>query len=190
MAASRPRPLGLGWPNLLSAFRVLLVPVLVALVLVRTRAADVTASGVFVLGALTDGLDGYLARRWNGSTRTGQWLDPLADKLLVGAPIVTLTALDRFPLWAAVLIVGRELVVTALRSFLGTRGRSMPASRAAKVKTMLQLVAITMYLLPLTSAFDAAKVGVLIAAVAMTLATGFAYVMRARGELRGAGRPA
>jgi len=190
MAASRPRPLGLGWPNLLSAFRVLLVPVLVALVLVRTRAADVTASGVFALGALTDGLDGYLARRWDGSTRTGQWLDPLADKLLVGAPIVTLTALDRFPLWAAVLIVGREVVVTALRSFLGTRGRSMPASRAAKVKTMLQLVAITMYLLPLTSAFDAAKGGVLIAAVAMTLATGFAYVMRARGELRRAGRPA
>ena len=81
-------------------------------------------------------------------------------------------------------------VGTALRSFLGTRGRSMPASRAAKVKTMLQLVAITMYLLPLTSAFDAAKGGVLIAAVAMTLATGFAYVMRARGELRRAGRPA
>ena len=149
-----------------------------------------TAAGVFVLGALTDGLDGYLARRWDGSTRTGQWLDPLADKLLVGAPIVTLTALGRFPLWAAVLIVGREVVVTALRSFLGTRGRSMPASRAAKVKTMLQLLAIALYLLPLTSAFDAAKVGVLIAAVLMTMATGMTYVMRARGALRGAGRPA
>ncbi len=184
MTASRPSPLGLGWPNLLSAFRVLLVPVLVALLLTRARAADWAAAGVFVLGALTDGLDGYLARRWDGSTRTGQWLDPLADKLLVGAPILTLTALGRFPVWAAVVIVGREVLVTGLRSFLGTRGKAMPASRAAKVKTMLQLAAITMYVLPLSSAFDGTKLAVLIAAAVMTVGTGADYLVRARANLR------
>jgi CDP-diacylglycerol--glycerol-3-phosphate 3-phosphatidyltransferase len=186
----RLEPFGLGWPNLLSAFRLALVPVLVALLLVRTRTADIIAAVVFVGGAFTDGLDGYLARRFGATSRTGAWLDPLADKLLVGAPVVTLTALDRFPLWAAIVIVAREVLIVVLRSFLGSRGRSMPASKPAKLKTLLQLLAITLYILPLGDGASGVKLGVLIAAVVMTVYTGVDYAVRAVGWVRSPEGPA
>src|SRR6266702_1126177 len=76
-----------------------LVPILVVLILAKTDAASTLAAVVFVLGAMSDGLDGYLARRHGTSTRTGQWLDPLADKFLVAAPVITLAAIGRFPAW-------------------------------------------------------------------------------------------
>ncbi|MGH2674249.1 MAG: CDP-alcohol phosphatidyltransferase family protein [Actinomycetota bacterium] len=95
-------PLGLGWPNVISIFRILLAPVLVILVLSRSDSAAAVAAAVFVFGALTDGLDGYLARRYSGATALGQWLDPLADKILVTAPVVALAATGRFPAWAVV----------------------------------------------------------------------------------------
>ena len=85
----------------------LLVPVLVVLILERTREASYAAAAVLVLGGLSDGLDGYLARRHHMSTRTGAWLDPLSDKLLVVAPMLTLAAISRFPWWGAVAIVAR-----------------------------------------------------------------------------------
>jgi len=165
----------------ISACRILLVPVIVALLAADTRASRVAAAAVFVAGAATDGLDGYLARRWNTSTRTGQWLDPLADKALVAAPIVTLVAQDAFPLWAAVLILGREVAIAALRVFLGSRGRSMPASLPAKVKTVLQIAAITLYVLPLGPWSGGLRFAALLAAVAFTMATGLQYVAAALG---------
>jgi CDP-diacylglycerol--glycerol-3-phosphate 3-phosphatidyltransferase len=133
-------PLGLGWPNLISIFRILLVPLLVWLVARETRAASFAAAAVFVIGAVTDGLDGYLARKYDSVTRTGQWLDPLSDKVFVSAPVITLTALGRFPLWAAAAIVVREIAVSLLRAYLGTRGRAMPASWLGKAKTGAQLL--------------------------------------------------
>src|SRR5439155_16540591 len=122
--AGEPRPLtplGLGWPNVVSVFRVLLVPALVVLILIRERTASYAAAAVFAVAAVTDGVDGYLARRFSSVTRTGQWLDPLADKLLVSAPVLTLTALGKFPVWAAVIIVAREIGISALRAWLGIR---------------------------------------------------------------------
>src|SRR5205807_610438 len=121
-------PLGLGWPNIVSVSRVLLVPVVVTLIAVQTRSAAYAATGVFVAGGLTDLLDGYLARRFRTTTLTGAWLDPLSDKLLVAATVIALTAIGRFPVWAAVLILAREVAVTALRAYLGSPGRSMPAA--------------------------------------------------------------
>jgi CDP-diacylglycerol---glycerol-3-phosphate 3-phosphatidyltransferase len=156
----------------------LLVPVLVLLILADERAASYAAAAVFAVGAFTDGVDGYLARRFASVTRTGQWLDPLADKLFVSAPVVTLTLLDRFPLWAAVIVVVRELGVSGLRVYMGVHGRSMPATVAAKVKTMLQLAAITLYILPLGAGADEVKLGVLVAAVILTVATGVDYAVR------------
>jgi CDP-diacylglycerol--glycerol-3-phosphate 3-phosphatidyltransferase len=156
------------------------VPILVGLLLVRTDGTDVVAACIFAVGAWTDLLDGYLARRWGVSTRTGAWLDPLADKLLVGAPIVTLVALDRFPLWAAVVILVREVGIVGLRIWLGTRGRAMPARPLAKAKTFTQLAAIFLYVLPLPAAWDGPKLALLVAAVALTVATGVDYVLRAR----------
>jgi len=155
------------------------VPVLVWLMVLQTRAASIAAAAVFVVGALTDTLDGYLARRWDTSTRTGQWLDPLADKALVAAPIVTLAVQGLFPVWAAVLILVREVGIALLRVFLGARGRSMPATWPAKVKTVLQLTAITMYILPLGSWADGLKLAVLVIAVALTVFTGIQYAVQA-----------
>jgi CDP-diacylglycerol--glycerol-3-phosphate 3-phosphatidyltransferase len=142
-------------------------------------ASDIVAGVTFAVGAWTDLLDGYLARRWQISSRTGAWLDPLADKLLVGAPIVTMVALDRFPLWAAILILGREALVTGIRIHLGRRGTGMPASRAAKWKTLAQLTAIFLYILPLPAVWSATKLTVLIVAVILTVTTGADYARMA-----------
>lgn len=169
--------------------RVLLVPVLVALILARDRSTSYVAALVFVVAAATDGLDGYLARRHASTSRTGQWLDPLADKVLVSAPVITLAALGEFPAWAAVVIVAREIGISLLRVVLGLRGRGMPASPSAKVKTSVQLTAIVLYILPLGSAWDGIKLGLLILAVVLTVVTGIQYVVRAVPWIRGA-RPA
>jgi CDP-diacylglycerol--glycerol-3-phosphate 3-phosphatidyltransferase len=177
-------PLGLGWPNIISLFRVTLIPALVLLVIADDRLSSYLAAAVFVFGALTDGLDGYLARRYSTTTATGQWLDPLSDKLFVSAPVVTLTALGRFPVWAAVIIVAREVAVSILRAYLGTRGTAMPASEWGKVKTATQLVAITMYLLPLGAEAGDARLAALILAVVLTVYSGLDYALHAS---RGAG---
>jgi CDP-diacylglycerol--glycerol-3-phosphate 3-phosphatidyltransferase len=175
-------PFGLGWPNLISIFRILLIPGLVALVVDGSRAASVAAAVVFVVGALTDGLDGYLARRYDSVTRTGQWLDPLSDKLFVSAPVIALTILDRFPMWAAIVIVVREIAVSVLRAYLGTRGRAMPASPLGKAKTAAQLIVITLYLLPGQVLDVTRPLGdiALAAAVVLTVWSGIDYVVKAQ----------
>jgi CDP-diacylglycerol--glycerol-3-phosphate 3-phosphatidyltransferase len=170
--------------------RVLLVPFLVVLILAEERTASYVAAAIFVVGAATDGLDGYLARRHAAVTRTGQWLDPLADKILVAAAVVTLTRVGEFPLWAAVIVVAREAGVSILRAYLGLRGIAMPASMSAKVKTTLQLIAITLYILPLGTGAHGVRLGFLIAAVVMTVATGLQYGVEAGSRVRTATRPA
>lgn len=157
--------------------RVLLVPFLVILILARDRSASYLAAAIFVVGAATDGLDGYLARRHDSTTRTGIWLDPLADKILVAAPVLTLAALGEFPVWGATILVARELAVSLLRVVLGMRGVSMPATRAAKVKTTLQLVAITLYILPLGDGVSGLRLAILIVALVFTVYTGLDYVV-------------
>ncbi|HEV8420052.1 MAG TPA: CDP-diacylglycerol--glycerol-3-phosphate 3-phosphatidyltransferase [Actinomycetota bacterium] len=183
-------PLGLGWPNTISVLRVLLVPFLVILILARERSASYLAAAIFVVGAATDGLDGYLARRYDSTTRTGIWLDPLADKILVAAPVLTLAALGEFPVWGAAILVARELAISLLRVVLGLRGRSMPASRAAKVKTTLQLLAITLYILPLGDWAKELRLAVLVLALVFTVSTGVLYIVRAMaGDREKAGAP-
>ena len=173
----------MGWPNVISAIRVALAPFVVLLILAKGTLALDVAAALFVLGAASDGLDGYLARRYGVTTRTGQWLDPLADKVLVVAPVLTLAALGAFPSWAAAVIVVREVAIVALRSLLGVRGRSMPASRLAKVKTLLQVAAITLYILPLGSHWWIEAV--LIAAVLLTAYTGAHYLVQGVAWMRG-----
>jgi CDP-diacylglycerol---glycerol-3-phosphate 3-phosphatidyltransferase len=157
-----------------------LAPVLVVLVVSGGKLAAYVAAVVFVVGAATDRLDGYLARRFASATRTGAWLDPLADKLFVLAPVVALTAVGRFPLWATLVFVVREVSVSILRAWLGTHGRSMPATPLGQWKTALQMLAILLYLLPLSTALDSIKVGVLVAAVALTIWSGLDYLVRVR----------
>ena len=149
------------------------------LVLSRSEAAAWLAAAVFVFGAFTDGLDGYLARRYAGASAIGQWLDPLADKILVTAPIVAMSVIGSFPWWATAAIVVRELAVSLLRARLGSRGIGMPASWWGKVKTAVQMILVPLYMLPLGSGADAAKRVVLVAAVALTLWSGIDYFLRA-----------
>lgn len=165
---------------MVSGIRILLAPVLVVLIVARDDAASYLAGAVFAAGAATDRLDGYLARRFESHTRTGAWLDPLADKLFTLAPVVTLALLDRFPVWAAIVFVLREAAVSVLRARLGTRGRSMPASSLGKAKTAAQMLAILLYLLPLDAAVDPYRLGVLVVAVALTLWSGADYFVKAR----------
>ena len=156
----------------------MLTPVVVVLIAVQTNAAAYAAAAVFVAGGLTDLLDGYLARRYGSATLTGAWLDPLSDKLLVAATIITLTAIGRFPVWAAVIILVREVAVTVLRVYLGRRDVSMPASRIAKWKTASQVTAIGLYILPLSGA-GGLKLAVLSIAVAITVISGVDYFVAA-----------
>jgi CDP-diacylglycerol---glycerol-3-phosphate 3-phosphatidyltransferase len=160
--------------------RILVAPILVLLILSPSRAAAYLAAALFVLAAVSDSVDGYLARRYETTSRLGQWLDPLADKILVTAPIVTLTAVGRFPLWAAAVIVIREFAVSGLRAWLGTRGRAMPASWWGKVKTAAQMLAVVLYLLPdLGPAVEDRRFAILVAAVVLTVFSGIDYFWRA-----------
>jgi CDP-diacylglycerol--glycerol-3-phosphate 3-phosphatidyltransferase len=182
----RLEPFGLGWPNVVSLGRIALVPVVVWLIARAGRDGSWAAWAAFAIAGFSDGLDGYLARRHRMTTPTGAWLDPLSDKLLVGVPAVVLSLLGRFPWWATVVIVGRELLVTALRWRLDRRGVSMPASNVAKAKTVVQLVALGMAMAPLPGALDPVTLGVIVAAVALTLYSGAEYLLTGRHRVRGA----
>jgi CDP-diacylglycerol---glycerol-3-phosphate 3-phosphatidyltransferase len=184
-SASRPlTPFGFGWPNVISAFRVTFAPVIVWLIVAGGTAQRDVAAALFLVGGATDGIDGWIARRFGAISRTGQWLDPLADKLLVAAPVITLAALGAFPVWAAAILIGREAAIVLLRIVLGGRGVSMPASRAAKVKTTLQLAAIALYILPLRTGLHGLRMTVLVVAVALTVSTGLEYAVQAMRILR------
>ena len=154
----------------------------------RDDTAGSVAAAVFVFGAFTDGLDGWLARRYAGSTTIGQWLDPLADKILVSAPVIALSVIGAFPVWAAVVIVGREIAVSLLRAWLGSRGVGMPASRWGKAKTAVQMVLVPLYLLPFGAVAETARRVVLGLAVALTLWSGLDYFLGAGRRAR-VGRP-
>ncbi len=129
-------------PNLLTMLRVFAVPVIVVALLDETPDGDVIAAAVFALAAFTDGLDGYIARRRKQVTTFGKLMDPLADKLLVVAALVALVSLDRLAAWIAMVIIARELAVTALRSLAVEQGVVIAASWLGKLKTALQVIAI------------------------------------------------
>ena len=139
------------------------------------------ATGVFVLAALTDRVDGYLARRHNLVTELGALLDPIADKLLIGTALVILSALGELPWWITVVILVRELGITAMR-FALLRYADLPVSRGGKLKTVLQSVAIGIYLVPLAGLPSWVRVIAAIVmgvAVALTVVTGADYVRQA-----------
>src|SRR5262249_55718035 len=132
-------------PNLLTLVRVGLVPVVVVVLLWPTPGARAIAAGAFLLACLTDFLDGWLARRHGLTTALGQLLDPLADKLIVGAGLVMWAGVPpepRVPAWMAVVIVLRELAVTGLRGIASSGGVTLPAQELGKYKMILQMFAL------------------------------------------------
>jgi CDP-diacylglycerol---glycerol-3-phosphate 3-phosphatidyltransferase len=132
----------LNLPNVLTLLRILAVPVIVVALLGETPNGDALAAGVFALAALTDGLDGYIARRRRDVTTFGKLMDPLADKVLVIAALVSLVSLGRLAAWVAMVIIARELAVTGLRAVAAEQGVVIAASWLGKLKTALQITAV------------------------------------------------
>ncbi len=132
----------LNLPNALTMLRILAVPVVVVALLDETANGDTLAAVVFALAALTDGLDGWIARSRGAITTFGKLMDPIADKLLVTAALVSLVSLDRVEAWVAMVIIAREFAVTGLRGVAAERGIVIQASWLGKLKTVLQIAAI------------------------------------------------
>jgi CDP-diacylglycerol--glycerol-3-phosphate 3-phosphatidyltransferase len=142
-------------PNALTLLRIFFVPLLVA-VLVQEKSAieiaglklsnQMAALAIFLAAAGTDLLDGYLARRWNQITTVGMLLDPVADKLLVSAALISLVQIHLVPSWMAVLIIGREFAVSGLRSIAAAEGFTIQASELGKSKMVMQVAAIALTL--------------------------------------------
>ena len=168
-------------PNALTMLRILAVPVVVVALLAEVPNGDLVAGVVFALAALTDGLDGYIARRRDSVTTFGKLMDPLADKLLIVAALVSLVALDRLEAWIAMVIIARELAVTGLRAVAVEQGVVISASWLGKVKTALQIAAVIALIAvdPATTAVDL----LVYAAVAVTVISGADYFFGVRRRI-------
>ncbi|MEO7134829.1 MAG: CDP-diacylglycerol--glycerol-3-phosphate 3-phosphatidyltransferase, partial [Vicinamibacterales bacterium] len=141
-------------PNTLTVARIFLVPVLVSVLLTKFEGrlvvglpVELVAAAIFGIASLTDWLDGYLARRRKQVTTLGQILDPLADKLLISATLISLVQLDLVQSWMVGVIISREIAVTGLRNLAYSRGLTMPASGLGKLKMASQVTAILLLLL-------------------------------------------
>ncbi len=168
-------------PNWITVARIALIPVFLVLASRDSDAAAVGAFVVFLVASLSDSLDGYLARRHQTVSRMGQFLDPTADKLLIGAALVVLVATREFPIWAAVLIALREVAVQILRTQIVSGGGTLPASPVAKSKTVVQISMVCWWLLP----WRATNIGHwawLAAALLTTLWSGAEYFVRASAK--------
>ena len=152
----------------LTVMRIVAVPLLILFLISSSRVDALIAAAIFV----ADWLDGVLARRRNQVTTLGTLLDPIADKLLVAAALVSLLAIDKVEAWMVVVIIGRELAVTGLRAVAAGVGVIVPASRLAKWKTVSQYVAVTMLIFEkglVSPTFHVLATGVLWAALALTI---------------------
>lgn len=168
-------------PNSVTMLRIAVVPVLVLLPLSADQAGSRVIAWLFIAAALTDILDGWLARRGQQVTSIGKLLDPLADKMLVATTLIMLVAVGRIESWATwmvVVIIGRELAVTGLRGIASAGGRVMAATWQGKVKTIAQNVAIAALLFHFESfGLPAHEIGLslLLVATVLTLWSGYAY---------------
>ncbi|WP_199432038.1 CDP-diacylglycerol--glycerol-3-phosphate 3-phosphatidyltransferase [Qaidamihabitans albus] len=180
--------------NLLTLSRLVLVPLFVGALLLAEEPEGTDplwrylATALFAVAALTDQVDGWVARRYGLITDFGKVADPIADKALIGAALVVLSLLGELPWWVTIVIAARELGVTLLR-FWVIRYGVIPASRGGKAKTMTQVVAIVLYLLPLPVEVAPLRWIFLGCALVLTVVTGLDYLVRAV-RLRAAARAA
>jgi CDP-diacylglycerol--glycerol-3-phosphate 3-phosphatidyltransferase len=173
--------------NGLTLLRLICVPVFVVLLFAsggHTTGWRIAAALAFAFATITDLVDGDIARSRGLVTEVGKIADPIADKALTGAALIGLTVLGDLPAWVTTVILAREVGVTVLR-FVVIRHGVIPASRGGKLKTMLQNVAIGLYLLPIAGAWGTARAVLMALAVAVTIVTGLDYVARAARLRRG-----
>ena len=173
----------LNLPNILTLLRILLVPVLVVVLLGETENGDLWAAIVFGLASATDAMDGYLARSRNAITSFGKLMDPIADKLLIIAALVSLVSVNRLAAWVAMVIIARELTVTVTRMQATQHGVIIASSWWGKAKTIVQVAAIFF----LIAAGDPSPVwvdGLVYGAVAITIVSGVDYFFGLRRVLK------
>lgn len=174
-------------PNFFTLLRIFFVPLLVA-ALVQDGfwlerpwvvGKEFIALSIFLMAAVTDILDGYLARRWKQVTTVGTLLDPIADKMLISAALISLVQIHRVPGWMAILIIGREFAVSGLRSIAAAEGYTIKASELGKTKTVLQVVAISLVMLAIHyPAFERWGVWALWAVVLMAMISAVDYFLK------------
>jgi CDP-diacylglycerol--glycerol-3-phosphate 3-phosphatidyltransferase len=173
--------------NRITVARILLVPVFLFFLLEKIPYGTFIAAGIFILAASTDGLDGYFARKRQEVTNLGKLLDPLADKLLITAALVSLVEASVLPAWVAIIIISRELAVTGLRSVAAAEGLVIAASPIAKLKTISQIVAIVGLII---NNFPFSLIGFPFTAIAvavsvvLTIWSGTDYFVRVGKQLR------
>ena len=178
----------LSGPNQLTLFRIAAVPVIIILMLFPNRICTLIAGLLFSAAAITDYLDGFLARKKGQVTTLGKVMDPVADKLLVSSAFIMLTSLGWVPAWMVCIIIGRELAVTGLRNIIAEKGEDLSASNLGKYKTGFQIAAI----IPLMIHFrflglDVQLIGNLFlwGALVFTIWSGADYFIRSRSLLQG-----
>ncbi|MFA5621403.1 MAG: CDP-diacylglycerol--glycerol-3-phosphate 3-phosphatidyltransferase [Thermovirgaceae bacterium] len=173
-------------PNILSLSRVFLAPLVMVFLTLRGQFGnilglpfgDILAGLVFTIAALTDTFDGYFARKHGMVTNLGKIIDPLADKILVIAALISLVQLQRLPAWIVVIILSREFFVTGLRMVAASEGVVISASRGGKVKTVTQIIAILLMIFDLPGGLPAMWV-----ALVATLWSGMEYLVKAKSLL-------
>ncbi len=164
--------------NRLTLLRIILIPVFVVFLLSQLSWGDWAAVVVFVIAALTDSVDGYVARKHNQITVFGQFLDPLADKLLISAALITLVGQGRLSAWLAMIIITREFAVSGLRLYAWSNGKVIAASSLGKFKTVSQVIAIIFWILkPQYIAPMVANI-VMGIAVTITIISGIDYYLK------------
>jgi len=182
------RGLALSLPNVLTYLRIAAVPALVAcLTLVEGQLARQLAFAFFIGASITDWLDGYLARAWQQQSALGRMLDPIADKLLVGATLLMLVqdnTIDGHSIWAAVIVLCREILVSGLREYLAELNVKVRVTQLAKWKTTMQMVALAILLIgPTLTPYQVGltQVGIVFLWIAalLTLWTGYDYLKAA-----------
>jgi CDP-diacylglycerol--glycerol-3-phosphate 3-phosphatidyltransferase len=175
-------------PNVLSLSRIFLAPIVVLfLTVVRERfgtvfgvsMGDIVAGVVFILASMTDAVDGYVARKRRMVTNLGKFIDPIADKILVVAALISLVELKALSAWMVVIIVSREFIVSGIRMVAAAEGVVMHASPAGKAKTVSQIIAIAMMIFGMRYALP-----VMWVALIMTVWSGLDYLIRGRDFLR------
>jgi CDP-diacylglycerol--glycerol-3-phosphate 3-phosphatidyltransferase len=168
-------------PNAITLLRIGILPVLFLILLEPGEAMSLAIAILFILAALTDLLDGYVARRYNIVTRMGKLLDPIADKIIMSAALVLLIPVGRAPAWIVALMVMRDFAVDGLRSMAAAEGHVIEASRLGKYKTVCQIIAVSALIIhyPIYG-IDASSIGTafLYVALALSLWSGFDYLVR------------
>lgn len=165
-------------PNSLTVVRIILVPLFVIFLSARIPYGIYLATVIFIIAALTDSIDGYLARKWKQVTTLGKLLDPLADKLLITAALISMVELQMIPGWIAIVILGREFAVTGLRAVKSQKGIIISANIWGKLKTITQIIAVIWILLEnISPTLKSWNIGrwIMYLALIITIYSGFKY---------------